>query len=302
MRSYHSHIRWIVYLLWAVLNAAQFAFAHDGREQFVGEINPLEERLFADAADGRLDEHSLLSAALIAGGADDGEAIAGYQRYFDSLAEELRESGELTGSPKQRIKVIFNFLHSRVLYGGYDIECTDPRMALDRGRFNCVSATLLLNCLARDCGFYACALETPGHVMSRVYLPGGSLDVETTNGFYNGATTARADARELSDVSFVAAIYYNRGIELLAQRDFAAAASANAKALQLDPSSRVAWDNLLVTINNWAISLASQRQFEAADALLKQGLSLDPDFDLFSRNSSLLRRQWARYGLVGSGE
>ena len=44
------------------------AVAEERHVRFFGRLCPLEERFFADAADGRLDEFSLLDAALIASG------------------------------------------------------------------------------------------------------------------------------------------------------------------------------------------------------------------------------------------
>ena len=59
-------------------------------------------------------------------------------------------------------------------------NCTELADALEQGRFNCVSATVLFNCLAERFGLHVCGLETPGHALSRLILPDGRLDVETT--------------------------------------------------------------------------------------------------------------------------
>ena len=47
-----------------------------------GELLPLEPALFADAADGQWHEHSLLTAALVASGVVDPQAIDGYTRRW----------------------------------------------------------------------------------------------------------------------------------------------------------------------------------------------------------------------------
>ncbi|MGA2798336.1 MAG: tetratricopeptide repeat protein [Thermoguttaceae bacterium] len=140
----------------------------------------LEQRLFADAADGRLDEFSLLDAALIASGVKDTAELGRYRDRMAAWAGELKRSGGADDSPRRRVEAIFTFLHGKILKGKYNIQCTDLRQAMDEGRFNCVSATVLFNCLAGELGLSCCGLETPGHALSRVFLPEGPLDVETT--------------------------------------------------------------------------------------------------------------------------
>jgi tetratricopeptide (TPR) repeat protein len=92
----------------------------------------------------------------------------------------------------------------------------------------------------------------------------------------------------------VAMIYYNRGGDLLAEKQFAAAAAANAKALRLDPSSATAKGNLLATINNWAIALGSRQHYVEAADLLKQGMAVDPSFQTFLLNYVHVYHQWTQ--------
>ncbi len=157
----------------------------------------------------------------------------------------------LAGTPRQQVEAIFEFLHERVLYGGYDLAYTDLRRVLDDGRFNCVSATVLMNYLAGQLGLDCRGLEMPGHAMTRVRLADGTLDIETTCPHWFrlmddsrqpsaavtktiGAAAAgdRSKAREVSPAQMAAMIYYNRGVDLLNEKRFAEAARANAKALQ----------------------------------------------------------------------
>jgi tetratricopeptide (TPR) repeat protein len=280
-----------------------------------GELSALEMRLFADAADGRLDRHTLLSAALVAGGADRAESIARYEAQVRSLGDELvaglERAGELRGSPRRRAERVLEFLHRRVLAGGYDITASDLRLALDEGRFNCVTASVLFNCLAERAGLLAVGLEMPGHAMSRVILPDGPLDVETTcAGWLRlsgdprrqaqqaeatlGASTSpdRSLARPISDIELCAMIYYNRGVDYLAEQHFAEAAAANAKALRLNPGSDTARGNLLATINNWAIALGTSGRYAEAAELLRRGIELDPRYETFLLNAAHVYHQW----------
>ncbi len=278
-----------------------------------GQLSPLEPALFADAADGRWDEHTLLGAALVASGVTDAEARDRYAAQFDRLAAELARSGKVTGQPQERAQAVFELMHGRILHGGYQVDYTNVALALDEGRFNCVSASVLFHCLAGRFGMTVRGLEIPGHAMSRLILPGGLLDVETTCpdwfrllddpkkraelvertlGVQPSAARRPEEAREVSDVELVATIYYNRGVDLLAEKRFGEAAAANAKALRLDPSSATARGNLLATLNNWAIDLDCRgRRGEAVD-LLRQAVALDPQYETFRVNYRHLHARW----------
>jgi tetratricopeptide (TPR) repeat protein len=282
-----------------------------GFQSYEGLVGPLEKRLLEDAADGRWHQYNLLTAALLASGVDQPQTLHRYERQVAELVDELRRSGEVTGPPLERAQAIFEFMHRRILTGGYQLDGTDLSAALGRGRFNCVSASVLFNCLAGEFGVRTCGLEIPGHAMSRVALPGGHFDVETTCpawfrlrrdpqkqaelvrqslGLLPGQ--ARAEPREVSDVELVATVYYNRGVDLLAQKRFAEAAAANAKALRLDPASVTARGNLLATLNNWAIDLATAGDYPQAARLLARGMQLDASFETFRANFVHVHYQW----------
>lgn len=281
---------------------------------FEGPLAPPEERLFADAADGRLDRHSLLEAALIAGGTLDEEAVRRYEARLDALAAELARSKAVAGPPRKQAEAIFEFMHRRILTGGYHLNASDVGETLDRGRFNCVSASLLYNCLAGRFGIEARGLEVPGHAMSRLVLAGQTLDVETTcprwfelmsdpekqadlvaetTGFRHAQGASPAGRREVDGTELVATVYYNRGVDLLAGGRFPEALAANAKALRLDPANATARGNLLATLNNWAIALGRAGQHAEAAAVLRRGLALDPSYATFDVNFTHVHHQWA---------
>ncbi len=349
-----------------------------------------------------MDEFSLLDVALIASGVNDSAELGHYRDRMAAWAGELKQIGGADGSPRRQVEAIFTFLHGKILKGKYDIQCTDLRQALDEGRFNCVSATVLFNCLAGEMGFSCSGLETPGHVLSRVFLPDGQLDVETTcprwfcmqhdrllnnmegkgtgpflvrsdnrtlHPFENALTPSpspkgrgevllkpsnsspdqptvgarngeillkplsenrdssqkmdaeekvtvsislhenrdspqktigqkpdndKAKLREISPIQLTAMIYYNRGIDFLAEKRFADAAAANAKALRLDPQSSTARGNFLATINNWAIDLGNAGDYARAADLLRQGLAIDPHYEAFSLNFVHVHHQWSQ--------
>ena len=281
-----------------------------------GELCGLEQRLFADAADGKLDSHRLLGAALVASGVNDARRLRHYEMQVADWVAELRVSRKVSGSPQEKARAIFEFMHGRILHGGYLFDCTDLTVALDRGYFNCVSASVLFNCLAERFGLPARGLEAPGHATSRLILPEGTLDVETTcpswfrlmndpkrqrelveqtTGYRRPEGGLPADCREVSGVELVATIYYNRGVDLLGRKQFAPAVAANAKALRLDPSSATARGNLLATLNNWAIALGSDGHYARAVELLRQGLALDATYKTFTVNYVHVHHQWVEH-------
>lgn len=280
---------------------------------FEGELSPLEQSLFADAADGRWDQHSLLAAALVASGLADDEALNRHERQVANWIGELKNSSQDAGSAREKARVVFEFMHRRLLSGGYQVDCTDLTVALEEGRYNCVSASVLFHCLAGRFGLSVRGLEIPGHAMSRLVLADGTLDVETTcpgwfrlmddpegqarvvqraMGQRGPEATLAAEPREVSDVQLAATIYYNRGVDLLDEKRFAEAAAANAKALRLDPTSATAFGNLLATINNWAVDLAGSGRHAEAIRLLRQGITLDGDYETFRVNYVYVHWKW----------
>jgi tetratricopeptide (TPR) repeat protein len=302
-----------------------------GREEILSpHLSELEQRLFDQIHDGRFGHFSLLQAGLIAGGVERWDELDRYCKHFDALVESLRRSGKVRGTPRERAQALFAFLHQAILRGGYSLQASDLRQALDCGRFNCVTASLLFNCLADRFELKAVGLEIPGHAMSRLELPEETLDIETTCPRWftridwssekpptqvgNPAqaepqTTVRAEVarnslartaasdqrllRQVSEVELVATIYYNRGVDLLAERRFADAAAANAKAVRLDPENATAKGNFLATINNWAIDLGTAGEYARAAELLRLGLAADANYEPFHSNYVQLFRQWS---------
>ncbi len=269
-------------------------------------LSDLESRLFADIDDGRFGHLTLLEASLIAGGIDNEEELQRYTKRFNALVARLRASGKVRGSARQQAQSVFEFLHTEILRGGYNLQATDLRQAFDRGRFNCVSATVLFNCLAFEFKLPVVALQMPGHAMSRLELADESLAIETTCAGWFAKTPSPsaplpkgergdrgAKPRQISDVELVATIYYNRGVDLLAENRFAEATAANAKSLRLDATNATARGNFLATINNWAIHLGKSGNYADAAELLHEGLGIEPSYEAFKLNYVQVFREWS---------
>lgn len=143
-------------------------------------LDPQEERLLRDSADGKWDDFDLLDASLIAEGLTSTESRSRYRSRFESLVSLMLQQTEDVGDPLLKTEIVYNFLHSRALYSKYDLTCSSVAAALDSGVFNCVSATALFNCFAERAGLEVASLETTGHAKSRVKFEDAFLDVETT--------------------------------------------------------------------------------------------------------------------------
>lgn len=335
---------------------------------FEGLLAPTEEHLLDDAADGQLDDHTLLRAALIASGATAPEQIARYERRMERLVEQLRAAlaeqprgAGQTRAPQGRAaelaapqditgpafapeclvaEAVLRFMHREILTGGYRLEHTDLRSALEEGRYNCVTATILYLILADAAGLKGCGLELPRHAMARLDFGTAGVDVETTCAEYfalgpeagavaslrigpgggiqpagnrvpRGASLPEPPAppappaqpprlRTLGAAELAAMVYYNQGVDRLAEGQFAEAAAANAKALRLDPQSRTAYGNLLATINNWAVDYLLRGEYLEAIALLERGRALDPAYEPFTLNYVHVACQWSG-ALCGQG-
>lgn len=282
-------------------------------QHYEGPLCDLEVRLFDDAIDSKWDNHTLLEAALIAGGVRDTKQLEASTGRFDRLVKKAAGSIDKNLAGEALARKLFDFMHREILVRGYELECTDLAATLEHGHFNCVSSTVLYNCLAARFGLDSVGMELPGHAMSRLHLDGKSIDVETTCPAWfrlqhdpqrraaliaktigaDPQASAARPAREVSAVELVAMIYYNRGVDLLTAHRFAEAAAANAKALRLDPSSDTARGNLLATLNNWAITVGAGQEYERAIDLLQQGMALDPHYETFAANYVHLYYQWA---------
>ena len=258
-------------------------------------IDPVERALFQDARNGNWERFDLFRAAMIAEGIRDIERIRAYEARLDALVARVKAGGHT--SPQALTRALFEAMHRELLTRPYSLHCTELSKVMDTGHFNCVSATILFNCLAEKAGLDVVGLEIPGHALSRVRFNDGTYtNIETTAPTWfamqseqerqqavlervapvpaeanprtaqnavpaisEPAVDVTANHREVSPVQLVAMIYYNRGVDFLAKGLHAEAAAANVKALYLDRNSEKAWTNLLVSLNNWAVLDAAPR-------------------------------------------
>jgi tetratricopeptide (TPR) repeat protein len=253
-----------------------------------------ETKLMADAADGTLDDHSLLTGALLASGLTDETELARYQHRFDQLTEVLSAELAEISDPEARALKVHEFLHRRVL-GNYRTDATDVRGALAGSEYNCVSASVLYVALAKATQISARAVQLPEHVCCQVTLPDRTLLIETTSrnpaaappGLTSKGRRAAISPRPLNDAMLLATVYYNRGVTSFDTGNLAAAIEFNQLACLLDPVCRPARENLLAAINNRVVQLAQAESRTEALELIDHGLAIDPQYRPF-----LVNRAW----------
>ena len=267
-------------------------------------LDPVEKALFQDAQSGKWENFDLFRAAMVAEGIRDLQLIRNYEARLNAVVELVKAEVGRNASQQMLTQALFETMHKEILTQPYSLDCTELSKVMKTGHFNCVSATVLFNCLAEKVGLNVCAVEMPGHALSQVkFADGHVMDIETTCPTWfdlqsekerQMATLQRiappvpgvpvpataqnafpatpepklelpADRREISSVQLVATVYYNIGVDLHAKKCYPEAAAANIKALYLDKGNEQAWTNLLVAINNWALDVASEEKGKLYD-------------------------------------
>ncbi|MCL4204397.1 MAG: tetratricopeptide repeat protein [Pirellulaceae bacterium] len=274
----------------------------------VEPASALEKQLWDDMADGQLQQSSLLTAALIAGGVDTSAALDSYMDRFASIKRQWAAASRSdAAAPVSRASVLLDWLHRHVLTGQYQPACTELHRTLDTGDFSCVTSTILYRCLAESQGLTTETLSQPGHVFCRfpadppvmiqttsptgIVAPASVAPPLRTDGV---STVSQAPSRMLTDVQLVAKIYYNRGVLLLKKEAYPESLPWLLRASQLDPDDAAAHSNLLACLNNWAISECHADRFERAMHLLDQGKSIAPDCTMFTDNEIYVHYRWAQ--------
>jgi tetratricopeptide (TPR) repeat protein len=251
----------------------------------------LEEALFEDASDGRLDRVSLEQAALIASGISQRDLIK-YIQKIDSIYNHIALRWPMKKlSPIQRGQVILHFLHQNVLKN-YRPTATEIQKALDKGDYNCVSSTLLFNILCARFHVQTIGIEVPTHVYSAILNPrskNGIKEVQTTipqgflvskqaalkiNEFISHPTIQTwKGKRRITQVPLVAVIYFNRGISWILKGDYAQALPFYRKVYRLDsefPSLTPLISELYTSLGN---KFFESQDYASAIRMYREGLS-----------------------------
>lgn len=263
----------------------------------------LEERLLADAADGRLNRYDLVSAALVASGETSETRLAEARRRY--LAARSAILYRVAHRPTAELPAALHAeLHARILVGSYQAEASDLRTALARGNFNCLSALVLYYDLCQAVELPVEIWLAPGHVHLRL-ASDSARAIEPSARVFVGAPGRGAlpvaagvvrrspisSARQLTPVQLLGKFYYNRGVAALAARHYAVGLAQLRTSLALDPADADAKQNLAAGLNNWAIEEFRARRYQEAARLIRQGLEVAPTFGPLVANQRLVQSQ-----------
>jgi len=247
-----------------------------------------DARLLADAADGELNEHEFISAALIASGVDDCCELAWWRAVYAELLLSALDSLE-GGSTNERQSTLQLALHEQILVGTYVVSASDLRTTIGCGDYNCLTALAIHWDLCSQAGLPVEIWSQPGHVSLRsadgsVIEPGAQRQLAPPR-------SSNQALRRLTPVELLGKFYYNRGVEELRAGRFAAGLALLQVSLQFDPADADARENLLAGLNNWAVEHCRQKRYDLAAPLIEHGLSTEPAFAPLVANERLVREK-----------
>ncbi|MDX1948239.1 MAG: hypothetical protein SFU86_22805 [Pirellulaceae bacterium] len=251
----------------------------------------LTGRLLADARDGVFDQFTLPAAALVACGVKEASDVAAFELELARRLTKIdcRQARRL--SPRDGAELLLRELHREILTGRYEESASDPRLALAGGPYNCLSALVMYADLCRLTGIDLEFRAVPGHVYCRLASQ-AQWRIEPTrrDGLSRELDITGEAPRGISAAELAGRFFYNRGVEQLTRREFAAAVESLRVACLLDERDEDARANLLAGLNNWAIALWRDEQPAAAQRLIEIGLALDPHHPPLKANAELVRR------------
>jgi len=250
----------------------------------------LQEQFLSDAQDGQLDQFDFISAALIASGVHRACELDGWRLRYEDLRAQIADD-RMGG-----LAAIHAAVHERLLRGNYRSSATDLRIVLSSGDFNCLSALAIYLNLSRRAGHDLEIWLLPGHVCLKSKDPSGGV-IEPGTLEWNDVVAHRPLPelqRRITPVELLGKFYYNRGVQLLEGRQYAAGLALLEISLQLDPADSDARANLAAGLNNWAVEQCRAQRYQQAAELIQQGLSVAPAFAPLVANERLVRSKLGR--------
>jgi hypothetical protein len=248
-----------------------------------------ELQLLHDAEAGRLQSMSLGEASLLAAGVRDDAGRHNYLQKLDRIEAEARRAIGAARTPAEVGSRLLESLHKGPMSGGYSSGQCNLATLLDTGKFNCVSATVIYNIMARRLGLKVGAHEVPEHIFSVVFDGRRWLDVETTNAHGFAAKPDRSSLEKLrakskypntsiqsgfrypvDDLGLVAVEYFCNGTLLGKDDRRPEAVASKLFALAIDPANRNASNSTLREIDGWCKDLMNAKKFGSAAQLAKR--------------------------------
>jgi len=103
-----------------------------------------------------------------------------YEATLQSWLQQMQAALGARGSEYRKAKRLHLELHARILRR-YDPTADGLDAVLERGEYNCLSASLLVGLMARAFGWEAQVVEIPSHVYVRLFIEQRRIEVESTS-------------------------------------------------------------------------------------------------------------------------
>lgn len=169
---------WLATLsVWAGVAPWESVAAIGGEE---ARRTPAEPSVAARPNETDASVRSLLEQNLRASGVETPEDLARYERAFEEKLGDIIARVGRTHSEYRRARKLHEALHQEILLR-YKATADGLDAVLDRGEYNCVSASLLYGIAARAVGLNPQVVESPRHIFIRLDIDGHDLDIESTS-------------------------------------------------------------------------------------------------------------------------
>lgn len=261
------------------------------------ELTAVEALFFADIDDGTFDRYTLWDAFLIASGITEEKAFALYSEKLSAIRRKASAALDAykTDDAYALGKRTLFWIHSNVI-SRYVGDATDAYAVIDRGEYNCLSASILYALIANDLGLSVKGVMVPDHSFCVLKDARGDKDIETTvmYGFNPGTKEIEklknetryvyvprnnySRREEVNVQQLIAALYGNR-ISLIQRStgDCSRDLPAYKKGYYLDPASVLFRENIASCFNNLVIYAIDRKEYSAAGQLIAQGKRFAPD-------------------------
>jgi tetratricopeptide (TPR) repeat protein len=229
----------------------------------------------------------LLTQAWLAGGGQ-ADQLPRLRSKVREWQQAVRRDLNPTVLLAERATALHHWLHQHVLLT-YDAGATDLSRVLNRGEYNCVSATLLYVVLARELQLPAATLCRGQHCRVGIRDGASWLPLETTCATCQGLSPLKAPVqpvliggdpnqeRLLNEQGLVGLFWFNRAIDELKAKQHRAAVAANLVALSWDLQNADARTNLLASLNYLGLDAAKVGDFTVATRWLMFAGEVNPN-------------------------
>ena len=294
-----------VILIVFFFTGSSFALISDRVKFEQGELKSnLEKDFFRDLDKGTLSSHDFYDAFLIASGITDPAEFASRKNRLVNIREKAVQELGSVKDENQKAKNLLLWLHDNVLRK-YVSSATLASDILDKGQYNCLSASILYAVLANDIGLDVKGVIVKDHAFCMLESSDGETDIETTirYGFSPGTEEIQqlkevthyiyvpkkeyARRRTVTILQLIGAMYsnlagaVNRAEGEEEKIDCTDSLPKYKKGYYFDQGSIVFKTDIEACLNNMAIKLLETKEFEQVYVYIRQAKAFDPSNEDF---------------------